>query len=172
MESALIGQGTWKRLQGHRFTPALTQGQATKEHPMMECSCRDLPGGFWLGTVTGTDSQHPLRHSPLPSSLHPGAMHWRKGRGSCRSRGQDSHQPRSGCVTEGITFPQGRFIHIPQGQRSLVCKTVQLWQGLGHGGSGARHRHKLVAGCSKGLLLPMAMLSMQGRGAGGAAAPG
>lgn len=117
-------------------------------------TCRDLPGGFCLGMVTVPHSQNHLKCSPLPSSLHPGAAPWHKGRGSCRSREQDSHQPHSGHVAEGITSPKGQSIHILQGSLSLVCKTAQLWQGLGRGCSRARPQHRLVAGCSKGLRCP------------------
>lgn len=136
---------------------------------MMGRTCRDLPGGFCLGMVTVPHIQNHLKCSPLPSSLHPGAAPWHKGRGSCRSREQDSHQPHSGHVTEGITSPKGQSIHILQGSLSLVCKTAQLWQGLGRGCSRARPQHRLVAGCSKGLSLPKAMLSTQGHRAGGQA---
>lgn len=124
----------------HFWDNTLTQGQATKEHPMMGRSCRELPGGFCLGMVTAPESQSHLKRSharPLSPSLHPGTVHWHKGRrGSCRSRGQDSHQGHSvllkptcsGCVTEGMTFPQGRFIWILQGSLPVVCNVTQLQQ--------------------------------------------
>lgn len=42
----------------------------------MGCSCRDLPGGFCLGTVTAPDSQHHLKRSRAqPPPIQPVPRH-------------------------------------------------------------------------------------------------